>query len=211
MLNIFECHASIIPVDRTRNLLPGNGDLRPQKDREMGFCEFNQIRRRYQNKTTHPGGFCFASGALYESGRNALRSVTRPRPRRGSARSRRNILIQRAALYLIGFLRIGSLLPSLQQTLKWKSLVNCFFSLPITGVGSWFFEMEKRKIVFFQTGPCNDLNNKNSGANPLIKSSRCPINSLFLSRLSDISCERMCMKRKRGGQSNGRKEDSFEF
>ena len=44
LLNIFECHASIIPVDRTRNLLPGNGDLRPQQDRKMGFCEFNQIR-----------------------------------------------------------------------------------------------------------------------------------------------------------------------
>ena len=35
-------------VDRARNLLPGNGDLRPQKDREMVFCELNQIRRRYQ-------------------------------------------------------------------------------------------------------------------------------------------------------------------
>ena len=51
LLNIFECHASIIPVDRTRNLLPGNGDLRSQQDREMGFCELNQIRRRYHIKT----------------------------------------------------------------------------------------------------------------------------------------------------------------
>jgi hypothetical protein len=32
---------------------------------------------------------------------------TRPRPRRGSARSRRNILVQRAALFLIGLLRDG--------------------------------------------------------------------------------------------------------
>jgi hypothetical protein len=32
------------PVDRTRELLPGNGDLRPQKDRKMSFCEFKKIR-----------------------------------------------------------------------------------------------------------------------------------------------------------------------
>ena len=53
LLNIFECHASIIPVDRTRNLLPGNGDLRPQKDRKMSSCVINQIRRRY-HKNDHP-------------------------------------------------------------------------------------------------------------------------------------------------------------
>jgi hypothetical protein len=35
------------PVDRTRWLRSEDFDLRPQKDREMGFCEFNQIRRRY--------------------------------------------------------------------------------------------------------------------------------------------------------------------
>ena len=35
---------SVDPVDRARYLFPGNGDLRPQKDRKMGFCEFNQIR-----------------------------------------------------------------------------------------------------------------------------------------------------------------------
>ena len=34
------------PVDWARELLPGNGDLRPQKDRKMGFCVFNQVRRR---------------------------------------------------------------------------------------------------------------------------------------------------------------------
>lgn len=34
------------PMHRSRDLLSGNGDLRPQKDREMDFCEFNQIRRR---------------------------------------------------------------------------------------------------------------------------------------------------------------------
>ena len=32
------------PMHRSRDLLPGNGDLRSQQDREMGFCEFNQIR-----------------------------------------------------------------------------------------------------------------------------------------------------------------------
>ena len=52
LLNIFECHASIIPVDRTRNLLPGNGDLRSQQDWEMGFCELNQIRRRCHEKVS---------------------------------------------------------------------------------------------------------------------------------------------------------------
>ncbi len=40
-------------MDRTRDLLPGNGDLRSQQNREMGFCEFNQIRRRY-HKNDHP-------------------------------------------------------------------------------------------------------------------------------------------------------------
>ena len=30
--------------DRTKGLLPRNGDLCSQQDRDMGFCEFNQIR-----------------------------------------------------------------------------------------------------------------------------------------------------------------------
>ena len=57
LLNIFECHASIIPVDRTRNLLPGNGDLRPQKDRKMSSCVINQIRRRYHSEKPENSGF----------------------------------------------------------------------------------------------------------------------------------------------------------
>ena len=49
------------PMHRSRNLLPGNGDLRSQQDREMGFCEFKKIRPQgkrtkgqYQRKTLLP-------------------------------------------------------------------------------------------------------------------------------------------------------------
>ena len=44
---------SMNPVDWTRYLLPGNGDLRSQQDREMGFCELNQIRHRCQKPAAH--------------------------------------------------------------------------------------------------------------------------------------------------------------
>ena len=35
---------SMDPMHRTRDLRPEDRDLRPEQDREMGFCEFNQIR-----------------------------------------------------------------------------------------------------------------------------------------------------------------------
>jgi len=35
------------PMHRARDLLSGNGDMRSQQDRKMGFCEFKKIRRRY--------------------------------------------------------------------------------------------------------------------------------------------------------------------
>ena len=34
---------SMNPMHRTRGLLPGNGDLRPEQDREMSSCVINQI------------------------------------------------------------------------------------------------------------------------------------------------------------------------
>ena len=52
------------PVDRTRELLPGNGDLCSQQDRKMGFCEFNQIRRRLL-KTKPPEGVVFVFGRVW--------------------------------------------------------------------------------------------------------------------------------------------------
>ena len=57
---------SMDPVDQARELLPGNGDLRSEQDRKMGFCEFNQIRRRYQRSPAPaPRGciFLFSSSA----------------------------------------------------------------------------------------------------------------------------------------------------
>ena len=42
---------SMNPMHRTRNLLPGNGDMRSQQDRKMGSCVIKKIRRRYHIKT----------------------------------------------------------------------------------------------------------------------------------------------------------------
>ena len=55
-------------MGRTRNLLPGNGNLRSQQDREMGFCEFNQIRRRYQKISPLHGGCFFVASLLMRAG-----------------------------------------------------------------------------------------------------------------------------------------------
>ena len=83
LLNIFECHASIIPVDRTRNLLPGNGDLRPQKDRKMSSCVINQIRRRYQKiSPLHGGCFFVAAGAARTGAKRPFVYAALPRRRR---------------------------------------------------------------------------------------------------------------------------------
>ncbi len=54
-LGAFCC--SMDPVDRTRWLRSEDFDLRSQQDRKMGFCEFNQIRRRCQNNL--PSGRLF--------------------------------------------------------------------------------------------------------------------------------------------------------
>ena len=52
------------PTDRTRVLRAEDRDLRPEQDRKMSFCEFNQIRRRYQkNSPLHGGCFFVAAGA----------------------------------------------------------------------------------------------------------------------------------------------------
>ena len=60
-------------MDFARGLLSPDGSMRSEQDRKMGFCEFNQIRRRYHRKTT-----IFRWSFFYCGGSSILTGAQRP-------------------------------------------------------------------------------------------------------------------------------------
>ena len=62
---------SMNPMHRTRDLLPGNGDLRAEQDRKMGFCVIKKIRRRYQKRIASCSADCRPHKPVYRCDRPA--------------------------------------------------------------------------------------------------------------------------------------------
>ena len=105
------------PVDRMRWLRSEDRDLRPQKDRKMGFCEFNQIRRRCHKNHPNLGGYFYSVDHRFSRAQRALFDGTRgkraiflcneveTRGRKAFTRRRRNLLEERREAPAIRFLR----------------------------------------------------------------------------------------------------------